>query len=509
MTMTVNGELDGPLYVKVSHAGSAVADVRDPTYPTDSSATILVVPENPSTLGAGHFTGTVTVTACVKDPTCATGQLVGSPKTLPVSYEIKPSVQSDTVMPYLTTAGSAGKVVIRGKGFSAAGIDTVSFGTTSATAFNIVSDSEIHATHSGLAAGRHTVTLKAGGSLVPFDGTLVAVPSVAYPASLLPYGGTLTETRGLLYDAERRVLFVAAVGITPEFNTLMRFPLSTYGTSVPSGSGVPRLRDIALTPDGTRLLVLTDDALMQKDPVTLTTLVTTPAAQPFSQGFQHLRELEVTNEGFALVTSGVYGSGFADLCLYSINDAAFYLTPDLLVTQASVGASADGSSLVIAHPTVYYDASTGRIARARHGLADHGHSWYDATVKPAVSRSGHRVVMTGRDYAGNAHTTVYDASLANVLGHLPTASASNSEASSGIAIQPDGSRAYVFDRAAMAIRTFDLTGAPVAGFYPEVLPARAVPAGLGSSLTYRMLVSPDGTTLFIGGTGAAAMMPAP
>ncbi len=45
-------------------------------------------PANASTLGPGTYSSTITVWACTSGPSCATGNLAGSPSTVAVTYTI-------------------------------------------------------------------------------------------------------------------------------------------------------------------------------------------------------------------------------------------------------------------------------------------------------------------------------------------------------------------------------------------------------------------------------------
>ena len=83
VTGSVSGALSGTLYIKADVSGSVVANVFINISGSSGVATIL--PVKASTLGPGTFSGTLTVSACLNDPTCGTGQLAGSPATVNVS----------------------------------------------------------------------------------------------------------------------------------------------------------------------------------------------------------------------------------------------------------------------------------------------------------------------------------------------------------------------------------------------------------------------------------------
>jgi len=89
ITGTVNGNLSGTLYILISESGSAVSSISNVIIDNNTqSGTANVTPTNPSILGIGTHSSTITVRACLNDPTCASGELSGSPKTISVTYTI-------------------------------------------------------------------------------------------------------------------------------------------------------------------------------------------------------------------------------------------------------------------------------------------------------------------------------------------------------------------------------------------------------------------------------------
>lgn len=175
LTATVPTNLSGTLYFVVQVTGPAVISVDNFTVTSSTTGRATVYPEFASKLGAGTHTSTITVTACTNDPTCATGQLPGSPRTVNVTYLASSTVQGDIVMPRVVTANQPGETIIRGRGFDAVG--SVHFGANTAVGFTVVSDSEIHAEYGSLPAGSYPVVLNSGS--LPFNATLVATDTPA------------------------------------------------------------------------------------------------------------------------------------------------------------------------------------------------------------------------------------------------------------------------------------------------------------------------------------------
>ncbi|HJS21927.1 MAG TPA: hypothetical protein VJ764_04670, partial [Steroidobacteraceae bacterium] len=88
VTATLTGTGTGTLFIIVATSNPAVANVTNVivTGPTTGQGTI--VPGSPAVLGAGTHTATIQVRACLNDPTCATGQVGGSPRTITVTYNV-------------------------------------------------------------------------------------------------------------------------------------------------------------------------------------------------------------------------------------------------------------------------------------------------------------------------------------------------------------------------------------------------------------------------------------
>jgi hypothetical protein len=166
--------------------------------------------------------------------------------------------------------------------------------------------------------------------------------------------------------------------------------------------------------------------------------------------------------------------------------------------------SPDGSFVAIVHgpvspaqPVCQYETSSGLLAASNLSLNQRLGEW----SPPVLDRKATRVLITPNTYT----TQIYDNNF-EYLGSL-----------AGVTIaatmKPDGTRAYTFDDTGV-LRTFDLTQNPVGGFFPEVGTGTALPGDPGYTnypytTTVRMLVSPDGGTLFIAGDTQIVILPAP
>lgn len=88
VSATVTGVSSGTLYIKIVSTGPAVASISNVsiTGPTTGQATVF--PASANSLGPGSYSSTITVTACTTDPNCSSGQLIGTPQTINVTYTV-------------------------------------------------------------------------------------------------------------------------------------------------------------------------------------------------------------------------------------------------------------------------------------------------------------------------------------------------------------------------------------------------------------------------------------
>ena len=83
----VTGTASGTLYVIVTPSNPAVATVANIVI-ASNGGTAEVIPGDPTALGIGNHTASITVKACVNDPTCTRNHVNGSPKTITVNYTV-------------------------------------------------------------------------------------------------------------------------------------------------------------------------------------------------------------------------------------------------------------------------------------------------------------------------------------------------------------------------------------------------------------------------------------
>src|SRR5690606_19800615 len=96
-------------------------------------------------------------------------------------------------------------------------------------------------------------------------------------------------------------------------------------------------------------------------------------------------------------------------------------------------------------------------------------------------------------------TRVYDDKL-ELLGTLPDTSAA-------VAIRPDGKRAYSYDTAAGGILVYDISVDREEAAYTALGPVTPLAGNPGSGP--RMIITPDGRTLFLAGSTQIVVQPTP
>jgi hypothetical protein len=117
---TATGVTAPVLYLRVEIAGQAVASVTDVRETGPTTGTATVNPATASQLGIGTHSGTLTVYACVSDPSCSTQQLAGSPATVTVTYTIAGLTPSTAALSY--AMGNAPTNADKTRSFTIAGV---------------------------------------------------------------------------------------------------------------------------------------------------------------------------------------------------------------------------------------------------------------------------------------------------------------------------------------------------------------------------------------------------
>ncbi len=475
--------------LSVVHSGNAIASTTSVL--NGRTAQITVVPASPGDVGPGTFQGAVAVTGYTcSDATCSR-MAAGSSATVLASYQVSPMIQS--VSPYVTPSGVSDTVIVRGAGFQSFSGTSVRFGDTAATAVGISSSgTELAATYPALAAGNYTVRLSATNHIgeIPSNVTLHVVDPVAFAATTLDHPASTTGLRRLVYDYERQALL--SVTDTSPSNPIVRYQYANGAWNAPTQVANGFL-DAALSADGTQLLAITGSAVVHVDPVTLApgTAVAVPSLATNSA----LKNIVVGYDNVALITTSLTTSGSTQGYLYSPATATIALNGSAL-NNATPAMAGNGIAAVVVQgdPTLTSDVASYVYSSASHTYTSSNPATptlRQNTVAPAVNRSFTRVVLNG--------TKVYDGSFA-LLGTLPTTT-------TAVAIKSDGSRAYAYDPTAGGILVYDISVDRDEAAYTALGPVTPLPADPGSGV--QMIVTPDGGTLFVGGSLRIVVQPTP
>ena len=525
----ISGPVNGAFYIRNSGTITNVSISVDSTSQSGQTPTINIVatPVSANLATPGTYTGTVTLIACVDDPTCQTGQLPGSPQTVNITYSVESNatfVQGDVVAPRVAMAGQTGTVRIRGRGLS--GATDVRLGSTPATNVQVDSlagDTTVRVTYPALPAGSYPVTVNSGA--IPFTGTLVVVNPPNYAATTLQYPSTPQEIGGTFYDAQQQALFVATRYADSQANQLLKFQYSGSAWLAPVAISVPKIQDVALSADGTVLLAVTDTAMMEFDPATLAASGTYPVLDNLvNSGNAYLQSLAVANDGYAFVTTG--GANPGHEFLYSATRHIFItLTSASSSPAASLdprlyfgnpGVSGDGSLMAItqdprsmaqnpmsSRPCLYvYDTGgqgSGFLGFRSATYTDRDRSQFPRSARPALDREGRRIVLNGPS------TVVLDRAY-GPRGTLPNTTRA-------VAVKPDASRAYTFDAPngsdAGMFLAFDLTTSLTGTAQYSPLSA-GIPMTPGNGTgAIAMTITPDGGTVFVAGVSGVYVQPTP
>lgn len=492
------------LYIIVAESNPQVATVGNFVITGSTSGQATVTPASPRALLAGSYQETLTVRACLNDPTCTTGQIGGSPQTITVSYNIGSTVDADTVTPRVVESNVAGKVVLRGRGF--ANGDDVTIGSTVIpySSISYYSDSDMTVSYPPLAAGTYPISIKSVGSTVSYAATLTVVDPTAYPAAFLPYPGISPfAIESLLYDAQNRALFVALA--TGPGSMLLRYAYDGANWSSPTSVPIPGLLQIQLSPDGTRLLALIQTSeqvsIAELDPVTLAQTADTPLPSSVATFFGDPAQngsFSLANDGNAIV---VFGTDFsvkaptqsiANAFVFGTNSRQFSV---IGVASTPIEPISSGDGNVVAFGDIY-TASVGTEESFGSSLLGGPGSSGDLNGDKFVEPNPYGL-----------SPGVYDSVLGGELGTLPQMQ--------GAVINSDGTRVYVIERAQLDpspdLHIFDSSGVPNGTVldYPEVTPALTLAGdpGVASSVAPLLTISVDSGTVFIAGANGIAVQP--
>ena len=499
VTATITGSAPtSTLYVIAVDNSPQLFSVQNLLVSGGNSGVATIVPVSPGSLGAGTYQGTITVYACLNDPTCKTGGIGGSPATISVQYVVKSNVTAQTVSPYVVPSGAAGTIILRGSGFSSP--MSVSLGGTAATNVSVVSDSELHVDYPALVAGSYNLSVSGGTS--SFAGTLVVVDPLNAPAAFLPFQSTTLTTIpiSMEWDAQRQALLVAVEygsanpNAPPTPPAILRYSFVNGSWSAPVSVQAPStLTQIHLSHDGSRVLALGNDnvgnfRIDDLDPTTLASLVSTPIA---GSG-RNTGSFALTNDGNAIVI--LPPDGGTQPYVYGVTTHTVAPLSALGVYNSVIG-TANGSVAALASDGPIYKASSGTLSTP-NSILDAGFGGSGYVILGSADLNGDKI---------QSGVSVYDSQY-NLIGQVDGYQVA-------AVIDRAGQRVYSLDPAG-TLRTFNLTS-PSAGSngatFLEVGTAITLAGNPGTTSLppAQMILTPDGKTAFIAGFSGIAVQPTP
>lgn len=509
ITGTVSGAISGNLFIIIQVNNPELVSVPVQTViitsPTTGQGTII--PVLPSSLGSGTHTGTLTVRVCLNDPTCATGNLAGSPRTINLTYSIPTTVERDTVTPYVVDSNFAGQqIILRGSGFTAT--STASLGGNAATV-QFVSGTELRVTPPAAVLnvpGTYSIQVTGG----TFGGSLAVVSPAVFPADFLPHPASPWATKSLEYDAVRRALFVT--GGSAGGTELKRYNFDTMANDWAAPAQAPGplpagLRQLRMSHDGSALLALaaTDNpvlatAIYEYAPTSFAVMANTSLQQDPANSPIFAESFALSNDGSLILQTRLAGSGTTYPVRFDTQDRVF--THLIIERDQQLGSVAPGNGSFVlldngTPPMIRYNSSTASITRGLGGRV----------LLPVFSGQQPSADLTGARFQ-SAHAIVDSSFL--LLGYT-----SDAGVAAAAVINRAGTRAHVFEPAGNGqIRTYDLTvaatGSPLR--YAELAGSpTALPVGNhpGTAAEYRMTITPDGGTVFISGSAGITVQPVP
>lgn len=433
----------------------------------------------------GQYTATVTLSYTSADGSGGTLQL---PVTLNYNMAYVTFVGS-----YIGLANTPGSMYVRGSKFAAAGgTVTVSIGSTDISGLAPDGDTQVRVNYPALAAGRYPVSIKNQAGILATNAELVILnpPSIAYHAI------TATSVRQrLVYDAERTTLY----GVNLPDQEIEIYRLSNGTWSAGSPYVLPNLTDIALTPNGRSLIVLTQQELYELALPMGTSTAQPRVANPDSFCGQYLDSLAMANDGRAFVISDLFGcSGYTPSYLYDITTHTLGSNPYFAgwLYDGIVDGAADGSKLFAGIRGISPVQPVKTFNALDDSIIDNNNVTYNLDAV-TVSGNASRVILENVD--------VYSGSM-TLLGHLPAGGGK-------VLASRDSSRAYVYrdDGGTPRLNIYDLNGALGAGaIYPLLKTVNLTDSPNSASQNYfsiSMAEAPDGNTVFVSGDSRIVVQP--
>jgi hypothetical protein len=393
---------------------------------------------------------------------------------------------------YIGIANQPGQLYVRGANFSVPPAPlTVNIGSTAIAGLIPDSDTQVRVSYPALPAGTYPVSIQNQLGIVLTNAQLVVVsPSaLTYQAISAPS----TRTR-LVYDAERTTLY----GVNAADQEIEEYQLAGGTWIAASPTVVVNLTDIALTPNGRSLIVLSKQEVNELVLPVGSSAIQARAPNPDQFCGQYLSSLAMTNDGKAFIpTFLAQCSGYSNAYLYDVASQSIRTTYTVALYDGIVAGSADGSRLFAGIRGISPTQPIEVFSALNDSLVATNTAYEPLYI--TVSGDASRVILDGQN--------VYSGSMTQ-LGNLPTTV-------QRVLLSRDSKRAYAYSETATAgaveLDIYDLTGALGAGaLYPLL---KAVPladhpnAESNNPAAISMAETPDGQAVFISGDSKIIVQP--
>lgn len=440
---------------------------------------------NASSLVTGFYQSTATINYA--------GSLLGA--TLQVSLSVN-SKQVNYINPHVGYTSVAGDAIIRGHGFSELTNPQVSIGTKPATYVTVISDSELHVGYSALAAGNYSVIVKDVATTMISIAELAIVDTPSYSYTSIPRIGGNSM---LLFDPKRQVIYLSDSGTDRELERYQFNGVSWDVTKMSLGSyGI----NIALSNNFDKLIKLYQNyfSVINPDSFTVTDTIAFAGINVGSTP----RSMSFSNEGRAIVstTADTVGTTVHSYDFFNNGFKALSNIPENGSPGAFLTSSLDGSRVFLNinrynYPASYYNASSG-------GLIETTTVTQGAEYGVSVDQKGTKIITNDTI---NSEVAVYDGDI-NTLGTLPPLSGiAASSRATAFAISPDGTRAYAYLGSTQYLHVLDLNTSDGSNGFVEIGSPTFIPDG--PIWITKMIISPDGGTLFLAGKDRLIVQPVP
>lgn len=440
----------------------------------------------------------------------------------PVSFDVRvdkrlPEVQ--VLGPSSVVAGRSSTLTVRGRGFTAVADIAARFAAAGLPVSGLtrVSDSELQMQVTPTAAGSVPVTVDNALGLAPAAATLAVLPARSHAYATVASGGA---KRALVVDAARQAVY--AVNVENETLNRFRFDGSNW---VLDAVSIPSILDAGLAPDGAHLIVsATPGRVRLLDAASLDTVFSLDVPGGLARNLTYVGHgISSTNDGQSWLPAGE--GSWNELIRFDHATRTLQprpAQPDLRTSFYGgpwTMVSRDGGTMLVVQSGSITPSPPALVWRSRDPLLRATGTELTFLYEASWSDDGSRVSIDAYE--------VRDANLGLVGTTRLDGLAGGPWVSMLGAVSPDGSRTYVLAYPESAFnggpglprvwvfdsRTRDPASSvlPVLGHIElaDFPGCRTFSSGDCPTVRPRMVIAPDGQTLFVAGNERFIVVPVP